>query len=254
MKLERPIAFFDVETTGVDPMKDRIIEFGVSVLLPDGNTSAPWVKRFNPGCPIPLEATEVHGITDADVVNCEPFEQYAGMILAGFKGKDIGGYNLRAFDIPLLDEELRRCGLKLDLTGIQVIDCCGIFRKKAPRKLEDAVFKYCGRDHEGAHGAGADAKATLDVFLGQMRAHEDLDLMTLTELATFSQAAEVRYADLACKLYYDADGDICFAFGKNKDHKVKHDKSYAEWMLRSDFPGSTLDALRGILDGLKVKR
>jgi DNA polymerase-3 subunit epsilon len=239
-----------VEATGLDTVRDRIIEFGVSILNPNGEITQ-WMQQFNPGIPIPASATEIHGITDSEVRDAPSFAEHARGILSGLSGKDLGGYNLLAFDLPIIDEELRRCGLKLDITGVRVIDCCAIFKKKAPRTLEAAVKTYCGRDHEGAHGAGADARATLDVFLGQLKAHEDLDLMTLPELATFSQAEDVRYVDLACKLYRDADGDICYAFGKNKDRKVKSDYSYAEWMLRSEFPGSTKDALKEILQGVR---
>lgn len=247
MKLLRPLCFLDLESTGVDPVKDRIVELGVVVLHPDGQRTQ-FCKRFNPGIPIPKEATEIHGITDAMVADCPPFATLARGILAGLQNKDIGTYNGRRLDLPLLDEELRRCRLKLDLTGVHVIDCFGIFSKKEPRKLEDAVRRYCGREHDGAHGAGADAEATLDVFLGQLAAHEDIAAMDLAGMASFSQISEQKYADLAGKLYFDAEGFICYAFGKRKDQRVKDEPGYADWMLnKADFPGSTCDVLRGIL-------
>lgn len=248
MNLSRPIAFIDIESTGVDPVKDRIIEIGVAVLYPDGVRSPEiFVRRFNPGREIPQSAIEVHGITDDAVRDAPPFSASSAGILRGLQGKDIAGYNLRRFDLPILDEELRRSGLKLDLTGVRVIDCYGIFAKKEPRKLEDAVKRYCGRDHVLSHGAGSDADATLDVLLGQLEAYEDLAKMDLSELAKFSQIEDLQYADLAQKLYYDQDGKICYAFGKHKDCRVRDRMNYAEWMLANGFPGSTCDVLREIL-------
>jgi DNA polymerase III subunit epsilon len=245
MKLERALVVFDVETTGVDVCKDRIIELGVVTLRPDGTRSPRWNQRFNPGIPIPPEATEVHHITDADVASCPPFSDFAQRIFAGLSGKDLGVYNGWRLDLPILDEELRRCGLKLDLTGVRVIDCFGIFSKKDPRKLEDAVRKYCGREHEGAHGAGADAEATLDVLVGQMEAHEDLSGMSIDQVAEYSFNRDVRPADVGGKLYRDKEGKLRFGFGKNKDLLVNDCLDYVDWMLRKgQFPGSTIEVLR----------
>lgn len=249
MKIDRPIAFIDIESTGVDPVKDRIIEFAAVVLYVDGTRSR-WSQGFNPGIPIPAAATEIHGFSDADVADCPPFADFVKKIAAGLRGKDIAGYNLRGMDLPMLDEELRRAGLKLELEGVRIIDAFGIFSKKVPRKLEDAVRRYCDREHDGAHGAAADAEATLDVLLGQLKAYPDLEAMKVDELAAYSQISEKRFADVAGKLYTDADGDVCYAFGKHKDQKVKAEPSYAEWMLSKDFPGSTRDVLTAVLDKL----
>lgn len=249
--LLRPIASIDIESTGVDPVKDRIIEFAAAVLNPDGSRSR-WCQRFNPGVPIPAEATAIHGITDADVADLPPFADFARRIVRALSGKDIAGYNLRRFDLPILDEELRRAGLKLDLTGIEVIDCFGIFSKKEPRKLEDAVRRYCGREHVGAHGAGADADATLDVFAGQLEAYSDLGA-TVAEIAAFSRLSEKTEADIAGKLYRDPDGDVCYAFGKHKDAKVREFPGYAYWMLDREFPGSTREVLEAELARLEAK-
>jgi DNA polymerase-3 subunit epsilon len=138
--------------------------------------------------------------------------------------------------------------MKLNLDGVRIIDSFGIFSKKEPRKLEDAVRRYCGREHEGAHGAGADAAATLDVFLGQMDAYPELGEMPLDEVAAYSLVSDVKYADIAGKLYYDRDDYLCFDFGKHKGRRVRQERNYAEWMLGADFPGSTLDLIRKELD------
>lgn len=246
MKLERSICFLDTETTGLNPITDRIIEFAAVVLNPDG-TRSEWVQRFNPGIPILSEATEIHHITDADVADCPPFSAHARQINLALQGKDLGGYNLRRFDLQILDTEMRRCGMKLNMDGVHVIDCYGIFAKRESRKLEDAVRRYCGREHVDAHGSLADAGATADVFWGQLQAYPDLAAMDLSTLAEFSQADEVKYADLAGKLYYDGDGHICYAFGQHKDCKVKDQIGFAKWCLSKDFHGSTKDVLLSIV-------
>jgi DNA polymerase III subunit epsilon len=245
VNIGRPIVWLDFETTGVDPVKDRIVECAFVALYPDGNRKE-WFGRLNPGIPIPAEATVIHGITDADVADCPPFEAVAKKIVVGLAGKDLGGYNLRRLDLPILDEELRRRGLKLDLSGVRIIDCAGIFFKREPRALEDAVRKYCGREHTGAHGALADAQATLDVFMGQRAAYPDLAAQSLDEIATYSRLGDVEYADIAGKLYRK-DGQVYYAFGKHKDKRVLDEPGYGEWMLRSAFAGSTCDVLREVL-------
>jgi len=250
VQLNRPLAFLDLEASGLDIQNDRIIE--LAILVWDGTVVSNSCRRFNPGMSIPAEATAIHGITEADVANEPPFSNEVGRsILKRLKGCDLAGYNLRRFDLPMLDEELRRVGLKLDLTGVCVIDAYGVFSKKEPRSLSDAVRKYCGRAHEGAHGAAADNEATLDVLLGQMKAYPDLDAMTAADLATFSRVGEYEFIDVAGKLYRDKDGDACYAFGKNRGVKVRDDESYASWMLnRASFPGSTQEALRDEIDRL----
>lgn len=242
MTFPRDLVVLDTETTGVNPVTDRIIEFGATVLKTDG-TRTQWSKRFNPGIPIPAEATEVHGITDADVANEDPFSVWGFKILGALKGRDIAGYNLRGLDLPILDEELRRCNLKLDLTGVNIIDAAGIFFAKEPRTLTAAVQKYCGRDHSDAHGAGADAEATLDVLMGQLAAYEDLAAMDVGALAAFSRRGDKDYVDLAGKLYRDSDGDLRYGFGKPKDVKVKDDPGFGYWMRGKDFAGNTMEVL-----------
>ena len=245
MQIERSIAWVDIEGSGVDPNEDRIVELAVVLLRPD-LTRKDWAMRFNPGIPIPSEATAVHGITDEDVKDCPPFSAWARKIWAGLQGKDLGGYNLRRYDLPILDAEFRRADpeLKLDLTGVRVIDCFGIFARKEERSLSAAVRKFCGREHDGAHGALADTQATVDVFLGQLAAYPDLDQMPLEELAEFSRNSDKKEADLAGKLYYDGDGDLAFAFGKYRGKKVRDWQNYADWMInKGNFPMSTIEFL-----------
>lgn len=243
LKLTRPLCVIDTETTGTETT-DRVIEIGVTVLSVDGARKN-WEQRFHPGIPIPPAATEVHGITDADVADKPPFSEFASRIHRGLTDRDIAGYNVR-FDLSMIDEELRRCGLKLDLSGIHVIDAAGIFFKKEPRTLTAAVQKYCDRSHEEAHGAAADASASLDVLEAQLAMYEDLAAMDLAGVAQFSKRDEVEYIDLAGKLYLK-DGFVYYGFGKEKDKRLKDEPGFARWMLNKDFSGSTLDVVRAEL-------
>lgn len=250
MNLARSLVFIDVESTGVDIQLDRIIELGL--LVYDGQSVVlERVRRFNPGIPIKPEATEKHGITDADVANEPPFCASVGRgFLKVIEGRDLAGYNLARFDLPIIDEELRRVGLYLNLSGVKVVDVQGIYFRKDPRTLSDAVRRYCGREHDQAHQSVADVRATLDVLNGQLIAHPDLAGMSVAELAEYSANDQEDFIDVARKLYRDADGDACYAFGKNRDKKVRDDRGYAHWMLKADFPGSTREALARELERL----
>lgn len=245
--MTNPLAVIDIEGTSLDVTESRIVEFACVVVGPGGR--AHWTQRFNPGIPIPPSATSVHGITDDDVKDCPLFSKFAAAILRGFKGKDIAGYNLRSYDLPVLDEEMRRCGLKLDLVGVNIIDAFGIFSNKEKRDLSSAVQKYCGRSHEGAHGALADAEATADVLAGQIAMYEDLKDMPMNELDKFSRRGGNEPADIAGKLYRK-DGDLYYAFGKCKDVRVEDDPGFGWWIMRCDrppFPGSTREVLAAYL-------
>jgi DNA polymerase-3 subunit epsilon len=244
LRLERPLLFIDLESTSADPLTAKIIEIGVSVLHPDGSINPNgWTKRLNPGIPIPPEATEIHHITDADVADCPPFLSIAPMLAARLVGKDLAGFNLRNYDLILLDTELRRCGFKLDLTGVHVIDAFNLYRKTDPRDLASYVEKYAGRKHEGAHGAGVDAQATLDALCGQLVVFQDLRDMPLAELAALSVMGDHAPADIAGKLYRDAEGILRFNFGKNEGRAVLDEGGYCDWMEKNDFPGSTMDMI-----------
>jgi DNA polymerase-3 subunit epsilon len=246
LKLERPLLCFDIESTGIDPIADRIVELGVTILNPDG-TRKRFSQRYNPEIPIPPGATEVHGITDDDVKGCPKFSEKASGVWRGMQGKDLLTFNGSRFDLAILDEEFRRCGMKLDLSHTAHIDAFRIFQEKEPRNLETAVEVYCGRTHKGAHGAQADADATLDVLLGQLAQYEDLQAMSMEELASFTWRDGQKPIDLAGKLYRDAEGFACYSFGKAKDKRIQDDPGFGQWMLRQTnpgFSGSTCDALR----------
>ena len=252
--LSRAMVAWDMESTGIDPVLDRIVQLGVTVLDPDG-TRRRWETLINPVMPIPQSASEIHGIADTHVASAPKFRDIAGKFLAGLAGKDMLLYNGRRLDLPILDEELRRCGLRLNLEGVRVIDAFTIFQKREPRDLSAFVQRYAGRDHSGAHGAAADAEGTLDGYLGMLAEYEDLRLMTLDQQAQHSMYGDDpdrAPADLAGKLY-SKGGEIYFAFGKAKDKSVAEEPGFAQWILRCGdppFPGSTCDVLRAELKRL----
>ena len=180
IKLDRPLAIFDIESTGTSPRADRIIELAVIRIDPDGSeTSRNWL--VNPTIPIPVETTAVHGITDDIVKDCPTFAQIAHEVDAFIKGCDLGGYNVIRFDIPMLGEEFLRAGLDLKVDDRRVLDAQRIYHQREPRDLAAALSFFCGREHTDAHGAEADAQATLDVIKGQFRRYDDLprDMETL---------------------------------------------------------------------------
>jgi len=256
-KLSRPLCFIDIESAvpagcKPDPAVDRIIDLGIVLLMPDGSRQQ-FAQLFNPGVPITEECSAIHGYTDADVKDAPRFSELAPNIHRGLAGNDLAGFNLWRYDLVLLDEEFRRCGLSLDLTGVHVIDALTIFRKKMPRDLASAVKEYTGRDHSEAHGALEDSEATADVLLGQLERYEDLRELSIVDLADYSRPTEERFADLAGKLYYDDAGDMRYAIGKAKGVRVRDDHGFGAWMLGKDFPGSTKDVLRRELNALRLK-
>ena len=256
MKLEKTLCFIDIESTGVDPSKDRIIDIGVFArsdifVFPlktgDGYRSEmSW--RVNPDIPIPSEATACHGITDEDVKDCPSFKDVAPEIHRAISGCDLAGFNLMQFDIPLLWEEFDRSGIQWNLDGVRVIDAKNIFFKKEQRTLSAAMQFYCEEEHTEAHGALADATATAKVLAAQLNRYSDLSGMSIGELAAFCQMEENPRIDLAGRLVRGKDGDAIYAFGPKKGSKVKDDIGFARWMLGKDFSRNTKIAVERELD------
>lgn len=239
---ERPIAFLDTETTGVDIAKDRIIEIAVIKWFPDGRDREGKTYRFNPGIPIPASATEVHGISDADVKDCEPFSRYASGLIEYLEGCDIGGFNSNRYDIPLLLEELKRAGKTLDLSNRRLIDVGNIYKAYEPRTLSAGVKLYLGKDHTEAHGAEADTIATIDIFEEQIsRYFSDDKVIEMEEFETIANFGKKRL-DLAGKFAYSEDGKkIILTFGKHKGEDVLLNYGFLNWMLAQDFTPDTKD-------------
>ena len=225
----------DLETTGTDPATARIVEIAI---VPVGGEAK--VRRINPGIPIPPEATAIHGITDADVAECPTFRQIARGVLSALDGVTLTGFNVRDYDVPVLAEEFHRAGIEWEPAG--VLDAFQVFRHFERRDLAAAVRFYLGREHVGAHGAEADARAAADV-LGAQLARYAVDLDAAAKIT----AGEESRIDLAGKLVRRADGEAVYAFGKVKGRTVREDPGFAAWMLRQDFTENTKRHVRAEL-------
>ena len=173
LKLERPLAFIDVETTGLNPYSDRIVELSILKVHPDHGEEYKS-HRMNPGVPIPAEATAVHGITDADIAEEPKFQQYAKSIRDFLDNCDIAGFSVIQFDLPCLEAEFARAGIEFSRRGRQLVDSKVIYHQRDPRDLQAAYQKYCGKGMESAHSAEEDAKAAAEVLDGQLEMHGDL--------------------------------------------------------------------------------
>jgi DNA polymerase III subunit epsilon len=245
------INFFDTETTGTDPVNDRIVQLAVSKYTDDLQTLvSKKCVLINPERPIPAAATAVHHITDDMVKDKPTFKMYSKSMLEYFDGCDVAGYNIDRFDIPLLSEEFGRAGLSWPHSGMRVLDACTIFKKKEERTLTAALRFYCGSLHTEAHDAEADNDATRDVLIEQLRRYEDLGAMSLDELHKFC-AGDQNRVDLAGKIILDERGLPCYSFGKHKGEPVTAHPGFAQWMLRENFSTDTKKHLTRILNQRK---
>lgn len=250
MQLTRPLVVYDIETTDPEPSTCAIFEYAAVLMRPDGSRQS-CSMRFKPWKPITPEAEEVTKVTNAMVENCPPFKDYAEKIWKSLQNKDLAGFNINRFDVIALDQELRRASgdrLKLNPAEFKVIDAYGIYAKKNPRDLTAAVKHYLGRDHEGAHGAMADAEATAEIILAQAHEYPDLREMSFSELADFSRMSEFAPVDLAGKLRRDEDGYLVFTFGKNEGKRVVENSGYCKWMSENNFPSSCMEVIEDELD------
>lgn len=246
LQLTKPLCFFDLETTGTDISKDRIVEIAVLKLHPDG-TQEKKEWRVNPEQPIPSQASAVHGITDEMVANEPTFKERSGEIYSFMKGCDLAGYNSDRFDIPLLVEELLRAEVDFDFKNNKTVDVQTIFHKMEQRTLTAALRFYCNEELTDAHSAHADTKATHDVLIAQLDRYEELE-PNVAFLNEFSSRRKT--ADFAGFVVYNKEGDACFGFGKHKDKKVTdilaNEPGYFGWVMNADFPRYTKKILTEI--------
>ncbi|MGJ8737393.1 exonuclease domain-containing protein [Zobellia laminariae] len=236
LNLTRPICFFDLETTGTNVAKDRIVEISVLKVYPNGNKeSKTWL--VNPEMEIPEEVVAIHGISNEKVANEPTFKELSRTIYAMIKDCDLGGFNSDRFDIPLLAEEMLRAELDFDMKSMVSIDVQTIFHKMEKRTLVAAYKFYCDKDLTDAHSAEADTLATYEVLLSQLDKYPELE-NNVKKLAEFSTHRQ--FADFAGFLGYDEDGAEVFAFGKHKGRKVldvlEKEPGYFGWILNADFP------------------
>ncbi len=246
LSLQRPICFFDLETTGTNIAKDRIVEISILKVFPNGNKeSKTWL--VNPEMPIPANVAAIHGITDEKVANEPPFKELAKQVYEMIKDADLAGYNSDRFDIPLLAEEMLRAEVDFDMKNRVSVDVQTIFHKMEKRTLEAAYKFYCDKDLTDAHSAEADTLATYEVLLGQLDRYDELEnnVQKLSEFTT-----RKRSVDFAGFVVYDEHGVEHFAFGKHKGKKVvdvlEQEPGYYGWIQNADFPLYTKKVLTAI--------
>ncbi len=232
MKLERPLIFFDIEATGADATRDRIVEIALLKTLPGGEREEK-ILRINPGVKISSEVIAVHGITNEDIANAPYFKDVAMSLLDFMEGCDFAGFGVARFDIPILIEEFKRCGFPFPKGDPSVLDGLIIFHRREPRDLTAAYQFFCQKTLVGAHGARADALASEEVLYAQLQRYNDLP-QDVRGLHEYINKQDDRYVDSTRKMYWK-DGEAAINFGKHKGELLKDlvrkERNYLEWMV-----------------------
>lgn len=267
LNLKKPLAFFDLETTGVNVASDRIVEIAIMKVHPDGRIerkpdgqNGPSRLLIDPEMPIPLESSEIHGIYDRHVMGAPTFKEIAPKLFKFLFDADLAGYNSNKFDVPILAEEFLRCGIDFSIENRNLIDVQNIFHLMEQRTLKAGYKFYCGKDMENAHEAMADVQATYEVFLAQLEKYKDAEIENnkgelykpvqndMEHLHEVSQRH--RNVDMLGRIIYNDDNEEIFNFGKHKGRTVEEvlriEPGYYGWMLNGDFPLYTKKVLREI--------
>lgn len=256
LKLEKPLAVFDLEATGLNINADRIVEIAIVRLDPDGKKTT-YCRKINPEMPIPAESTAIHGISDEDVKDAPTLAQALQEIETFIENCDLAGFNSNKFDLPLLAEELLRVGSELDLAQRKHIDVQNIFHKMEQRTLSAAYQFYCGKELLNAHSALADTEATFEVLEAQIDKYPSLE-NDVNFLATFSLYGDVERVDFAGRLAFNEQKAVIYNFGKHKGKTVervmKEEPGYFGWMLDADFPLYTKMQLRKEVERIKAAK
>jgi DNA polymerase-3 subunit epsilon len=251
LHLKKPLAFFDLETTGVNVARDRIVELSVVKALPNGETEV-RTRRVNPEMPIPLESSLIHGIYDEDVKDSPTFKSIAKNLAVFLEGCDLAGFNSNRFDIPMLVEEFLRVGVEFDVKNRKCVDTQRIFHMMEPRNLSAAYKFYCGKTLIGAHGAEADTLATFEVLQGQIAKYEGVKVLdpkgveyepVKNDVAALHDLTASKIIDFAGRMVFNDKGEEVFNFGKHNGKKVtdilKNEPSFYDWMMKAEFPLDT---------------
>lgn len=267
LNLKRPLAFFDLEATGTNVGADRVVEISVIKLNPDGSEEVKsW--RVNPGMPIPLETSLIHGIYDTDIQNEPEFKVLGPEIAEFIADSDLAGYNSNKFDIPMLMEEFLRAGVEFGLENRHIVDVQNIFHQMEQRTLKAAYLFYCNKPLENAHSAEADTRATMEVLIAQVARYEATEwedkngkkfIPVVNDIEALHRFTNLsRPVDFAGRMVFDENGVEVFNFGKHKGKSVeevfKAEPSYYSWMMQGDFPLYTKRKLEEIYDRLNAKR
>ncbi|MGB0522875.1 MAG: exonuclease domain-containing protein [Flammeovirgaceae bacterium] len=255
LELRNSLAFFDLETTGINVVKDRIVEISILKVMPNGEKLIK-TKKVNPTIPIPPEVTKIHGISDEDVKDEPTFKELAKEIAKFLEGADLAGYNMLRFDVPLLVEEFLRVGINFDVSQRKLIDVQRLFYLMEPRTLTAAYKFYCDKDLEGAHSAEADTVATFEVLDAQIARYKGVEIKDSNgkmyapiqnDMGALHELTASKMVDLAGRMVYNAKGEVVFNFGKHKNKPVlqvlEKEPNYYDWMMKSDFPLNTKQKL-----------
>ncbi|MGV8879634.1 MAG: exonuclease domain-containing protein [Sphingobacteriaceae bacterium] len=267
LNLKRPLAFFDLETTGVNIGADRIVEIAIIKMNPDGSEEVKaW--KVNPGIPIPLESSLIHGIYDEHVKDAPTFRETAKEIATFLADSDLAGYNSNKFDIPMLMEEFLRAGADFDLDNRHFVDVQNIFHQMEQRTLKAAYQFYCDKPLINAHSAEADTRATMEVLLAQIERYDGVtyeDRKGVKSTPVVNDVAGLhaftnlsRPVDFAGRMVYNEQGEELINFGKHKGKKVedvfRSEPSYYSWMMQGDFPLYTKRKLETIYKRCMTKK
>lgn len=267
--LDRDLCFLDIEATGLNVIRDRIMQIAIIKYFKDGRDPAELSMLINPGIPMSIEAFQVHGISPKDVANKPTFQQVADKINEFIGNSDLAGYNSNRFDIPILMEEFARVGIEFSIAKRRLIDVQRIFYKMEPRNLRAALRFYCGKEMENAHDALADVRATVDVFRGQLVKYKDVDyidddgLKTKAPIENNMQTIhdftnDNRFLDATQKLKLNADKVPVFAFGKYMNQPVadvlKRDKQYYNWILNKEFSSQVKQIVKQLMKEHESKK
>lgn len=251
LNLRKPLAFFDIESTGINISHDRIVEISIVKAMPNGETIIK-TSRINPSISIPLESSLIHGIYDADVESSPQFKSIAKSLAKFLEGCDLAGYNIIKFDVPLLVEEFLRAGVNFDISNRRLIDAQKIFHMMEKRTLSAAYKFYCNKELQGAHGAEADTLATFEVLQAQVEKYQGQEVSDSlgkflgiidNDMDTLHKITATGMVDLAGRFCLNNEGIEVFNFGKHKGKPIsailKQEPSYYDWMMNGDFPLDT---------------
>ncbi|TAE45511.1 MAG: 3'-5' exonuclease [Cytophagia bacterium] len=251
LKLKTPLVCFDLETTGINIAKDRIVELSFLKAMPNGEIIQK-TRRINPEMPIPIESSLIHGIYDEDVKDEMTFKQVAKSLSQFIEGCDLAGFNILRFDVPMLVEEFLRAGIDFEVGNRKIVDAQRIYHLMEPRNLSAAYAFYCKKDLEDAHTAEADTTATFEVLNAQIQHYETKTLKddkgneyfpVQNDMSVLHELTASKMVDFAQRMIFNAQGIEVFNFGKHKNIPVtealKKEPTYYEWMMNGDFPLDT---------------
>jgi len=257
LNLERDIVFLDLEATGTDPARDRIVQIAMIRVTPSRTRTA-FESLVDPEGPIPAESSAIHHITDAMVHGAPRFRDLAPRVLEFMRDADLGGFGVIRYDIPLLAAEFKRAGVPFGLEGRRAVDALMIFHRMEPRNLAAASAFYCGKELEGAHSAPADAEAAWEVFLAQVEKYRDRGDKPglppdIAGIADFCSTADPKNVDSRGKFVW-RHGEAAFNFGKYQTKSLqevlKKDRRYVEWLASGEASTSEVaDICRRALAG-----